>query len=822
MVVAIDIDGFLVPEHDFRLVEGEKYYGKKPVNPDAYSLEDMFGVSKKEALMFYASNGWKNYKKYTNQISLRPGAKELIEELIAKGYKPKIFTKRFQTSNKSIFKKKTRKKLEEYLKKNGINVPVVYCEKGNKVREAIEENAIAIFEDTSEIAHSFSDSGRLSIVFDEPYNTNCTGKNIGRINHLNQGVQELERLIKEREKEISNYKDTEIWHKHYGNIPRTLDYFDGSMWEIIKQTSEKYPNYVAINYYGTKITYLELLEKINEYAKGFKAQGFEKGDRAIVAMPNTPEALISFYALNMIGVVPAMIHPKSAVEEIKSFIKKTESKHIITTDVTLKNIKKSLETDKDITSMINEVTIFPVNNSMKNKVTKLGYKYFKGGKKNLKIEDEKFILGNDVISNGKKYEGEYIEKMDCDELAVIMFSGGSTADPKGIELSNKNFNSLAANGKNMCANLFPTIRMLSIMPIFHGFGLGIGFHTAFYVGAECVTYPQFSIKGFHDFFIKHNPEVIAGVPALLEAITRNKKIKKLDLSYVKTIISGGASLSISTKEKVEKFLRTFCNCFTDVREGYGLTETVTGCCLSPLNDSKEGKIGIPYSDTIFRIIKTDSNDDNIEYAGIDETGEICISSPMVARGYFKDIKANKKSFKIHKDGNKYLHTGDLGNMDKDGFFAWEQRKDRMIITNGYNVNPSNVENALDGHPDVVLSAVIGKKDEYSGQMVKAFVVLKEGTIPSEKLKKEIINFCKKSLSTYQLPRDIEFKEELPKTLVGKVDCRKLEMETANQTDGEKKDPQYTYKYDDEKRPVEEIKGKAKIYKKEFVHGKNEC
>ena len=361
---------------------------------------------------------------------------------------------------------------------------------------------------------------------------------------------------------------------------------------------------------------------------------------------------------------------------------------------------------------------------------------------------------------------------NADDCAAVLYSGGTTGTSKGIQLSSRNFNALglqtiAASGYNSIVGM----KMLSIMPVFHGFGLGIGIHTALIGGATCILVPQFSIKTYAEILVKQKPNLIPGVPTLFEALLRAEGLEKADLSFLRGIFSGGDSLSPELKKKVDAFLKDH-GCAEQIREGYGTTECVTASCLTPKNYAKPGSIGVPFPDTFYKIVAAGTNEE--VPAGTE--GEICISGPTVMLGYMDNPEETAQTLKTHADGRIWLHTGDLGYMDEDGFVYFRQRIKRMLITNGYNVYPSQLENIIDGHEKVLLSCVIGVRDAQRGQRIKAYIVPMPGIEPSDALKAEILDYCKDRIAKYALPREVEFRTELPKTLVGKVAYRVLEEE----------------------------------------------
>ena len=554
------------------------------------------------------------------------------------------------------------------------------------------------------------------------------------------------------------------WTAFYGNTPASLAYPEKTMYQMLRDTARQYPEHTAYVFMGKKTSYAAFLERVESAAKGLTAMGIRKGDRVTICMPNTPQALDCFYALNRIGAIPNMIHPLSAAKEIAFYLNFSRSKAILTLDqfyAKVDSVRAELENPVGILiAKIGDELPFPLN---------LVYPHTKGGKHPLPKTG--YLLWYDMITAGK---GTALPADDgcADDCAAVLYSGGTTGTSKGIMLSNRNFNALglqtiAASGYDGIAGM----KMLSIMPIFHGFGLGIGIHTALIGGATCILVPQFSIKTYADILVKQKPNLIPGVPTLFEALLRAEGLEKADLSFLRGIFSGGDSLSPELKKKVDAFLKDH-GCAEQIREGYGTTECVTASCLTPKNYARSGSIGVPFPDTFYKIVEVGS----AEEVSAGTEGEICVSGPTVMLGYMDNPEETAQTLRRHADGRLWLHTGDLGYMDTDGFVYFRQRIKRMIITNGYNVYPSQLENIIDGHEKVLLSCVVGVRDAQRGQRIKAYIVPMPGIEPNEKLKAEILEYCKQHISKYALPREVEFRSELPKTLVGKVAYRKLEEE----------------------------------------------
>lgn len=568
------------------------------------------------------------------------------------------------------------------------------------------------------------------------------------------------------------------WLKYFGDIPAHLDYPSGSMYEAVRESAQrlKKMNSVAYEFQGKKTTYKQFLNKIELLGKAYRSIGINEGDTVTVCMPNTPQGVDTFYALNRIGAVPAMIHPLSAVGEIAFYINTAQSKAVLVVDLFYEKVLEALKQVnhpvKVVVAHIKDELPFPLNMlyplTLKKKPAPLP-------------KDNKDVIDwADFVSAGKKAPALTNEFPQKDDTAVILFSGGTTGTSKGIQLTNLNMNALAAQVASNAGFSMEGLRMFSVMPLFHGFGLGVGIHTALMASGTCIIIPQFTIQTYARDVKKYKPNVIVGVPTLYEALLRSEGFD-FDLSFLRGMFCGGDSLSVELKKKVDKFLKDH-NATIQVREGYGTTECVTASCLTPYDTYREGSIGIPFSDTYYAIVNP-QNDTEVPYG---EEGEICICGPTVMKGYLNNAEETASTLRVHADGNVWLHTGDLGVMDDDGFVYYKQRMKRLIIVSGINVYPSQVENAIDAHPDVLLSCAVGVPDPYKMHVVKAFVVLRQGVEPSDKIKEEIIENCKKNISRYGVPKEIEFRTELPKTLVGKVAYRVLEEEEAKKYEQAKK------------------------------------
>ena len=552
------------------------------------------------------------------------------------------------------------------------------------------------------------------------------------------------------------------WLKSYGDVKFNLDYSDKTMSGAVLETARNNPDFPALAFMGRKISFSELANTIDVVARAFYNMGIRKGDRVMVCMPNVPQAVYCLYALNRIGAVASMVHPLSAVGEIVYYLNEVNCDYALTLD---QFYAKFLEVRAQ--RPIKKLVITSISDELP-ALKSVAYKLMTERKFPKIRKSEDTLLWKDFISGASNVTDAYVADKDINTEAVVLFSGGTTGVTKGIMLSDLSFNALAKQTVEMSHETVRHSKMLAAMPVFHGFGLGVCIHTMMYEGGTAILVPRFNVKSYAELIKKNRPNFIAGVPTLFEAIARNAYLDGVDLSCLRGVFSGGDCLSIELKKKFDKFLAEH-NAGIRIREGYGTTECVTASCLTPYNKEKEGSIGLPYPDTYYKICAVGTCDE-VPYG---TEGEICLSGPTVMLGYINHEEENVTTLRKHADGQIWLHTGDLGLMDDEGFIYFRQRIKRMIITSGYNVYPSQIENVIDAHPAVRMSCVIGVDDSYKMQKVKAFVVLNEGYSESAELKDSIMAHCRKHVAKYAMPYEIEVRDSLPTTLVGKVAYTKL-------------------------------------------------
>ena len=559
---------------------------------------------------------------------------------------------------------------------------------------------------------------------------------------------------------FNNFKKNR-WQKCYSKEDWKIEANNYSIFEYMSNKALVYQEEYAYNYFGNLIKYKEFLIQIDKCAKAFKKIGINKNDVVTICMPNTPESIICFYALNKIGAISNMIHPLSGEEEIKYYLNSTNSKMLVMIDICYEKIKNIIkETNVVKTLVISAKDSMPL-------ILSLFYSLTKGFKIEKPKKNSNYIYYKDFILQGENYEGQYFEKTSKDDVAVILHSGGTTGNPKGIVLTNGNFNSLALQTSKIFKKIEKGDKCLSIMPIFHGFGLGVSIHCPLSLGVTCILIPQFDARKFDKLLKKYNPNVLLGVPTLYEALV-NTNNTNLDLSNLKYIICGGDILSLSLEDRINNFLKK-CNCQETVSQGYGMTETLAAVCLSYDEYKRLSSIGIPFPSNNIKIVKPGTQ----EELNDNEDGEICINGPTVMAGYLNNEKETNEVLQIHKDGLIWLHTGDIGCINSEGIIFYKQRLKRMIITSGYNVYPSYIENIIEEHEAVLKCTVVGIPHPYKVEVPKAYIVLKNGYNLNQNIKNSIKKHCEKKLAKYSIPYEFEYRKTLPKTLIGKIDINKL-------------------------------------------------
>lgn len=551
-------------------------------------------------------------------------------------------------------------------------------------------------------------------------------------------------------------------YSYLEKLPKKLEYPEGGLYDALLEASFKWPHNVALEYFDVQITYKELVKKTNKVAAALKTLGAERGDNITVCMPNTPEAIYMLYAINEIGAVANMVHPLSSEKEIEDYVLQAKSKIMLCIDITYPKVESIIKNTE-----LEQVVVVSATRSM-NTLVRVIYKLTKGRKNHIN-KSQRIITWDQFLSKSNKYIGNPHVRVNADDAALIMYSGGTTGKPKGAILSNLNFNAQAYGAKYLVPELIRAEHsFLTFLPNFHAFGFGVCLHLPLSFGCRVVLIPQFNAKKLKSYIKKYRINILVGVPTVFDYLTKIKFGKK-ELKGVKGVVSGGDVVSMSTKERINEFLKAHGSNAV-LENGYGLTEASGGFIFSPRNVAEDpDAIGypIPDNDVLIMDIKTGKP------AKLGEDGEIVVRGLCVMKGYLNKPKETEEAF-VKINGKKYLRTGDIACVDEHGVFHFRSRIKRMIISNGYNIYPANIEDVTLKCKDVVSCAVVGREDKLRGEKVVVFVVPK-ADVSERAIKKELTIIYKKYLAKYEIPREIRFIAELPKTKLAKVDFKALEQ-----------------------------------------------
>ncbi len=556
--------------------------------------------------------------------------------------------------------------------------------------------------------------------------------------------------------------ESKPWLQFYGTTPHTLAYPPLSLYSAVHAQAAATPALPALIFMGRGTRYDELDGAICRASRGFAALGLKRGDRVLVCLPNIPQSVVAFYALNRLGAIPAMIHPLSAPAEIRAYAAAGRLHVGHRAGRILPALRRS-------PAPLRRFLLCRVSDVM-GPVLAMAFELTEG-RKIPPLPADPGIVRWCTMERGSRGAGDlaHPDPLSPGETAVLLFSGGTTASSKAVMLSSDNCNALAIQTNAAGGPILPGDAMLSILPMFHGFGLAVGIHAMLINGGTCILVPRFRAEALAGLVRKYRPAYLAGVPTLFDALAANEQFQEAPLASFKGLFCGGDSLSRQTKERFEAVLRRGGGKGT-LREGYGLTESVTANILMPRDHYREGSMGIPCPDMTAKVVTPGTTDE--AFPG--EDGEICVAGPTLMLGYLDDPEATALALRTHADGMRWLHTGDIGCMDKDGFFYFKQRVKRIIKTSGISVYPSQIEDVLNRHPAVRLSCVIGVSHPTKVQVPKGFVMLNDGWEAGPNLEHELIELCRKELLPHSCPRCIEFRDRLPLTLVGKVAYRSLE------------------------------------------------
>ncbi|MCF6092598.1 long-chain-fatty-acid--CoA ligase [Microaerobacter geothermalis] len=557
------------------------------------------------------------------------------------------------------------------------------------------------------------------------------------------------------------------WLKFYPpQVPASIDYPEVPITHFLKDAAVKLPEQVAIHFMGKEITYRQLLNFAYRFARYLQTLGVQKGDRVAIMLPNCPQGVISYYGSLLLGAVVVQTNPLYMERELLHQLTDSGAKVIVSLDLVYPKVEKvrdKVPLEHVIVTSIKDFLPFPKN---------ILYPLIQKNIPKISFEPQKGI--HSFVSIMKSVSNEAIEaEVDSNDLALLQYTGGTTGLPKGVMLTHRNLVVNVVQGRAwMYKSQYGKETILGVLPFFHVYGMSVVMNLAVYLASTMILVPKFDAGEILKIIETKKPTLFPGAPTMYIGIINHPDIKKYNLSSIEACLSGSAPLPIEVQERFEEL--------TGGRlvEGYGLSETSPVTHANPIWDRRvNGSIGLPWPDTECKIVDP-GNGEEIPVGGI---GELAIRGPQVMKGYWN---MPEETSAVMRDG--WFLTGDMAYMDKDGYFYIVDRKKDMIIAGGFNIYPREVEEVLFEHPAVQEATVIGIPDPYRGETVKAFIVLKKGQSVSEE---ELNNFCRSKLASYKAPRIYEFREELPKTMVGKVLRRALleeekkKIEMKNDTTG---------------------------------------
>lgn len=566
----------------------------------------------------------------------------------------------------------------------------------------------------------------------------------------------ISKMLKYIKNEIGENKE-KPWIKYYTRTPESLNYYQGSMYDYVKESAIKNEKRTAYTYYGLGVSYRGFLRRVDRIAAALTQFNIVENECVTICMPNTPESIALIYAINKIGAIANIIHPLSSTKDIKRALDETNSGVLFCSDSSMQNAR-------DI--KVKHFILVPNSTSLI-KFKQMIYNIKESG--NLKL-GKNMISWSDFISY-KTLDDPY-KKRKANDPAAIIYSGGTTGKPKGIILSNLNFNAMALQTMNVCDGLNPGSSVLAALPIFHVFGLALCIHTALACGMTAILVPKINTKKINSELKKYKPNIFPAVPSLLTMSLKGADPGSSSLKDIKTVVVGGDYLSPQTKAEFEKFLKDHGSNGV-VKVGYGLSEATGFCCsTAPIEEKyvQNGTLGVPNPDILVKAFEPNSD---IEKSNND-IGEICVTGPTIFMGYINEDKETKNTLVKHTDGKIWLHTGDLGYIDKNGFVYYTSRLKRMIISNGYNIYPIELEEIIKKCKYVEDCTVVAVPHKIKSQTPKAVIVLKQDVEDTLAVRSEIRKYCMDNIARYAVPTEFEYRKDIPKTAIGKVAYRDLQ------------------------------------------------
>ena len=554
------------------------------------------------------------------------------------------------------------------------------------------------------------------------------------------------------------------WLKYYDASFIGQPLPDCTTFEYLYQQNKQHLNEPALEYFGRKITYADLFVNIKKTAAAFRAIGLKKGDIATVVSIMTPEIIYAFYAADLIGATLNLVDPRYSVEGIHDYITEVDSHLLICLNVTYDRCVQAAKR-----THVERILVVSPADSLSLPMA-IGYKLKNPDKNHYSsnvIRWKDFIAGG----QGQSTAADPVDPMD--HACVVVHTGGTTGSPKGVMLTDRNFNAIAKQFKTYEFLCHRGQTLMNIMPPFIAYGFACGIHLPLTLGIKVVIIPNADASKLGSLVLKYKPQHMFGVPTHYQQLATDPLLKNKDLSFIRMYAAGGDAISVGAEENVNEFLAAH-NVEFPMAKGYGMTEVSSAATAAAASITKPGSAGIPLVDTIVSVFEPGT----AKELPIGEQGEICICSESIMKGYYHKPEETAAVKQVHPDGRTWVHTGDVGYIDEDGFVFVGSRIKRLIIRpDGFKVFPSMIENAISHHPAVRQCSVVGcvAKDHPQGRLPFVFVVLDPAAADKKRqILRELRQLCVEELPEYVQPVAYKFISEMPLTPVGKVDYRKLE------------------------------------------------
>ena len=565
----------------------------------------------------------------------------------------------------------------------------------------------------------------------------------------------------------SGMKPSEVkpWLKHYSEKALSDEMPKCTAYGLLKQVNENYPDDVALHYYGRNITFKEFFARIDECANAFCGLGVKPGEIVSVLSVAVPETVIAIYALNKIGATANTIDPRMDVTSIQRMVTDSKSRYLIVLDIAFAKVRRirSEIAQKNIIVQPATRSLPFVKRTIKNMMEKVPVSY-----------DDCVISWDDFLKKGHGIEAQEAPYVG-DATVAITYTGGTTGFPKGVMLTNDSINAVAYNFKHSSIDTKRGDKFLGIIPVFASYGLVCGLHMPLSIGLTMVLIPNFVPRRMGKLIKTFKPQHMISVPAFYEILMESKEVKNMDLSFLVTMGSGGDTMNEGLESKLRDFMKSH-NMTRPLAQGYGMSELSAAVSFCAEDVYKEGSVGIPSITTTVGIF----NPDTFDELDIMEEGEICITGPSMMKGYFKNVSETEFIMRKHPDGNYWIHSGDIGYIDNDGFLFVNGRIKRMITRfDGHKIFPVNIESLVSENPKVRNCCAIGITDKTHGQGQVPLVLVNLSECDKDAVCKEIFKACDEQLEERGKPVAIVSVDDIPLTGMGKNDYRTLEKEYAD-------------------------------------------